>query len=229
MSSKPMHEPPTSEEMLAYLRGEMSAADEETFRERLMPYPELVRTLTAEFPCGAQPGDEDYLSDAEFEKHWAQLQQRAPRGSVVSFWPSAMAIAASLAALVLGLLYWRAVEHQREPRVLSVSAQPLMPDSGERGNKSEPAVVTPTGDTYSLAPVLMDQRPFDGYRVELFDAGATPQRSLWSTRAPQPHDDATLMITVPRAFIQPGLYRLAVYGISGGNEEHLHDYTVRVE
>src|ERR1051325_10204358 len=46
---KRMGDPPTAEEVLAYMSGELSAEEEERIRERLVCYPELVRTLTAPF------------------------------------------------------------------------------------------------------------------------------------------------------------------------------------
>src|SRR5229473_3644267 len=38
-------EPPASEEVFAYMRGELSPEDEARLRERLVNYPDLVRTL----------------------------------------------------------------------------------------------------------------------------------------------------------------------------------------
>jgi len=228
MITKSMPEPPTPDEMLAYVRGELSADDEARFRERLLPYPELVRTLTAPFPTeGAEPGDEDYLSDEDFARHWAAMQKRMPRPAVVYLWPSVAAIAASL-ALVLGVLYWQKQVQTERPHVLTVDSQPLFPDGSERGGGSAPATVMPEDGWYSLVPVLMDERPFDSYRVELFDAGVDPQRSLWTMSGLRRRQDATLIVAVPRSFLSPGLYRLAIYGSKGKGEEHVNSYTIRV-
>src|SRR5688572_17069965 len=69
--------PPTSEEMLAYTRGELSAEEEERMRERLVCYPELVRTLTEAFPDeDPRPGDAGYVSDEEMTRRWAEIQSR---------------------------------------------------------------------------------------------------------------------------------------------------------
>lgn len=222
------HEPPTSDEMLAYMNGQLSAEEEEHFRDRLIPFPELVRTLAAPFPAeGAERGDVDYLSDAEFTRHWAAMQKRMPRGNVVQFWPSVAAIAATL-ALVFGALYWQAYNKQGQPRVLTVDGQTLFPDGNQRGSASDAATVTPHGDWYALVPVLMDERLFDNYRVELFDAGVDPQRSLWSMSGLRRSENATLIVAIPRSFLSPGVYRLAIYGSKGALEEHVNDYTFRV-
>ena len=229
MITKPMPEPPTSDEMLAYLRGELSADEAERFRDRLIPYPELVRTLAAPFPAdGAEPGDDDYLSDEEFARHWAAMQKRAPRGAVVKFWPSVAAIAATV-ALCFGGLYRQALIQMEQPRAITVDGQPLIPDGNERGGGDAAATVKAKGDWYSLVPVLMDERPFERYRVELFDAGVRPPRSLWSMSDLQRSEHATLVVIVPRSFLAPGVYRLAVYGINGAREERINTYTIRVE
>src|SRR5262245_53707110 len=127
MMSPPTHEPPTSEEMLAYVRGELSEAEEERFRDRLIGYPELVRTLTAPFPAdGAKPGDDDYLSDQEYARHWTAMQQRMSHNNVVPIrhaaarvWQSVAAIAAAL-NVVFGALYWQAHVELGQPRVITV-------------------------------------------------------------------------------------------------------------
>src|SRR3954447_15685824 len=74
-------EPPTAEEVLAYTRGELTPEEEARIRERLIAYPDLVRTLTTPFPEPAEPGHPDYLSDHEFARHWKALQKRRQRSN----------------------------------------------------------------------------------------------------------------------------------------------------
>jgi len=131
-------------------------------------------------------------------------------------------------ALVFGALYWRAHTEQGQPRVLTVDGQTLFPDGNQRGSGSDAATVTPHGDWYALVPVLMDERPFDHYRIELFDGSVNPQRSLWSMSGLRRSENATLIIAVPRSFLSPGTYRLAIYGSKATREEHVNDYTIRV-
>ena len=101
-------EPPTAEEVLAYTRGELGPDEEAQIRERLMAYPELVRTLTTPFPEGAEPDHPDYLSDHEFARHWKALQKRRQRpDGGLQFWRAFGAIAAVL-AVVFGALLWLA-------------------------------------------------------------------------------------------------------------------------
>src|SRR4051812_49924113 len=148
-------EPPTAEEMLAYTRGELPAEEAARVRERLIAHPELVRTLTAQFPEGAEPGHPDYLSDDEFAGRWAALQKRRRRsegGRVLQFWRAFSAIAATL-VLVLGAMLWRAQTELKNPHLLV--QQVLLPD-GQRGGGDVATAVTAQGEFLLLAPYVRD-------------------------------------------------------------------------
>src|SRR5947209_7676384 len=111
-------EPPTAEEVLAYTRGELPADDEARIRERLIAYPDLVRTLTMPFPEGAEPGDPDYLSDHEFARHWKALQKRRQRSNRgLQFWRSFGVIAATV-AVALGAMLWHAQTELKKPQAV---------------------------------------------------------------------------------------------------------------
>jgi hypothetical protein len=73
-----MGEPPTVEEVEAYLRGDLAAADANRVRQLLVYYPELADALEAPFPHPYQgrPGDADFLSEEEAAQDWAALQAR---------------------------------------------------------------------------------------------------------------------------------------------------------
>jgi len=221
-------EPPTAEEALAYTRGELSAEEEARIQERLVCYPELVRTLTAEFPAeGAEPGDPDYVTDAEFTMHWEAMKKRmspAPReGRVLQFWRWTAAVAATI-AIVLGGSLWQATIRMAQPRVVW-DQQVLYPD-GRRGGGQDAVLLTGQGESVLLAVPLIGQRDYTRYRLEIVDAGSA--RAVWSSGPLAPRDDETFVILVPRRFFEPGLYQVAVYGITGAAEERLATYSVRV-
>src|SRR5688500_16910631 len=69
-------EPPTTEEMLAYSHGELSAENVERVKAWLVCNPDMARALMEPFPSDdAKPGDADFLSEEELSKRWASLQQ----------------------------------------------------------------------------------------------------------------------------------------------------------
>jgi hypothetical protein len=219
-------EPPTAEEVLAYSRGELPPNEEARVREALLPYPELVRAMIEPFPAeGAAPGDFDYLSDREFATHWASMQRRmqrpAARGArVVQLWRYSTAIAAGI-ALVFGVMLWRTTARLSDPRVVG-EFQTLLPD-GRRG-PSEMPVLAPHGDAVLLVVPLVREQHFENYRVALLDADT--HAVLWRSAELRPSDDEAFSIVVPRRFLKPGVYQVAVYGIDAVNP--LSTYSLRV-
>jgi hypothetical protein len=218
-------EPPAAEEVLAYMRGELSAEEAARVRERLVCYPDLVRTLTGSFPVeGAQPGDEDYLSDREFASHWAALERRMKRGRVVQFWPVFGAIAATL-AIVFGGLFWQTRKELMTPRVMD--AVLLMRD-GQRGPGGEAATtLTGRGEFVPLIVSTSDQTSFEQFRLEIVDA-TKPQQALWSSPVLARSRDDLLAIVVPRKYLKPGKVQVILYGVSGARDEPVASYTLRV-
>lgn len=219
-------EPPIAEEALAYSRGELSPDAEARVRERLIVYPELVRTLTAPFPEAAEPDHPDYLSDHEFARHWKSLQKRRQqpvRG--LQFWRAFGAIAATV-AVVFGGLLWRAQRELKKPQ--AVWEQQELYSEGRRGIDGEPAKLTTDGESYLLVPMLGAQVTADKLRAEIVDV-TNPSRTVWSL-APVRRTTAagSFVILVPRDSVKPGTYRLVVYGITGERQEPLSSFTFRV-
>ena len=219
-------EPPTSEEMMKYTRGELSPEDAATVRERLVAYPDLVRTLTAPFPQeGAEPGDSDYLSDQEFAAHWASLQQRMHRSRVSQFWPVISAIAAALAITFGTLLVQTKAELRRErlqPRIVW-DEQPLLPD-GQRGGGEQPATLTAYGESFLLL-VPVSSSTFDDYRIEIINH-ATHQ-SLWTSPTIPLANKSAIAVDVPRDFLKSGTYEVVLIGVSGERQERVATHTLR--
>jgi len=215
-------EPPTAHEMLEYLRGDLSAEEEASFRTRVIDYPELLRTLVADFPEPAQPDDPDYLSDEEFARRWTVVRKRDWSHTVVPFWRTVAAVAAAV-AVIFATMYWKTRGEQPMPQVFSADAQPLYPDSSARGiDGGSAAAITPAGDAYVLAPVVADERVFGSYQLDLYEAHTA--RRLWSKSGIRRSADAPLILIIPREFVRPGLYRISLSGVAGAREEHLADY-----
>src|SRR5258706_7939148 len=64
-------EPPTAEEVLAYVQGELSGDEEARVHERLLAHPDMLRAAIAPFPSDdARPGHADYLPDDQVAKQW---------------------------------------------------------------------------------------------------------------------------------------------------------------
>jgi hypothetical protein len=217
-------EPPTAEEMLAYTRGELPPEEAARIRERLIAYPELVRTLTAQFPEGAQPGHPDYLSDDEFAGRWAALQKRRQHpegGRVLQFWRAFGAIAATL-ALVFGAMLWRAQTELKNPHLLV--QQVLMPD-GQRGGGDAATAVTAQGEFFLLVP-FVGESAAESFRADI--VAVNSGKAIWTSNAVRRNPDDSVMIVVPRRFFRSGRYQVRLYEINGARQEPLSTYTIRV-
>lgn len=229
-------DPPTADEMLAYTRGELPAEEAAWVRERLLCHPDLMRTLTEPFPAeGAKRGDPDYLTDAEYEFHWAALRAKAEKPAtaapasmsvparVLHFWRFAAAIAAAV-AVVLGASLWQANLRLAAPRIVS-EQQVLFPD-GRRGGGQEAATLSTHGDSVLLVIPLIGQSEYQRYRIELVNAAS--RKSAWKSEPLTLRDDATFTLLVSRRFLDPGTYEVVVSGITGATEEKVAIYSLRV-
>jgi hypothetical protein len=209
-------DPPTADEVLAYSRGELDAAEETRVRQLLVAYPEMALALAVPFP-----EDDEPMSTAEVDRHWSEFRRRMPveQAKVLQFWRASAALAAAI-ALMLGVLLWRAQAKLEQPRALQQAV--LEPDGPTRGGSDGETTVKPTGESILLiipvgAPVSRD------YRVDLVGA----QRKLWRSK-PLRDESGTFSIVVPSKLLEPGSYQVVLYGIDGGAEEKLATYSLRV-
>jgi hypothetical protein len=62
--------------------------------------------------------------------------------------------------------------------------------------------------------------------VEILDAGVTPPRSLWRSDPTPVSESGILSIAVSPAFLKPGDYQIAVYGIDGDRQQHVEMYAM---
>lgn len=219
--------PPTSDELTAYSRGELSPEDEERVREQLAAYPELVGALAEPFPTeGAEPGDPDYVSDEQFAADWAAMQKRRTDGAkprVIHFWRGLSALAATL-AILLGVGWWRTLPRVVEPQLVG-DGEVLLPDGG-RGPETA-TIVHMSGDSIVLVTPLMGSQRFADYRLAI--ERVPENRRIWRSGIVHPGEDDNFAILIHRRFAGRGTYRVLVHGIAGGEERQIATYTVRIE
>jgi hypothetical protein len=216
-------DPPTVEEMLAYANGELSKEYEERVRAALVSYPELLRALHADF-------DEDdggeQLPQEVLDRQWRGFSAApAESGRVVQFWRATAAIAAAL-ALTFGALLWRAQSQLDEPRLSTWQTLYLEPEGGRRGDPITPKTFAATADLFLLNIALLDERHFDGYRIDIV-AAANAEKPVWSRSAARPEDD-TFTLVIPRKALPPDSYEAVVYGVDGKATRQIARYAFRV-
>jgi hypothetical protein len=224
-------EPPSAEETLKYVQGELSEADTTRVRELLVAHPDMLRAATMPFPPDAVPGSDGFLSEYETARQWKSFRRSMGTASPdrsLNVWRAAAALAAAL-AITLGGLLWQSAENARrltrqltEPRVAGY--QLLLPD-GQRGPGGA-STLTPVGDSYLVATPILGAVPFDQYRLEIVDLASN--RSVWRRDGlPRPDSD-TFAILIPRQTFHPGMFQIVLYGVNGKLAEKVATYTVTV-
>ncbi|MFL6246476.1 MAG: hypothetical protein ACJ74H_10665 [Thermoanaerobaculia bacterium] len=221
-------EPPTTEELMAYSRGQLSAADRARVQSWLDANPEMARALNQPFPDDdAKPGDPDYLSEDELSRRWTALQNEIrPKGRLVRF-PALAALAASVAIVFAGL-YWQARSDVRalsRPVLLDVT-QVVDPENGRRGASGGPHLLNVTEDGAVCILQLSDPSRFQWYRIVIVNAQS--EEEVWKSEPSQPQEGG-LSVLIPRTFLRPGTYRIKVFGLNETRrEEAVDSYLVRV-
>ena len=218
--------PPTFDEVEALTRGELSDEGAERVREILSFYPEMLAVLTEPLPIGAT----GVLTKSELAADLAKIRAQTflseplpfPEKTRPTRW---LAIAAGIAiALTLGMIAIRSWT-TTEPRALMT--QVLYPEEPRRGPTSSTAVRLSKSADYMLQPVYSSERSYREYRLELLDLRVTPPAPVWERRDVARQPDGTYPIRLSTEALEPGLYRLVLYGVNV-RAERLAEYTLRV-
>jgi hypothetical protein len=225
--------PPTYEEIEALAAGRMAEPEADRIRELLSYYPELLRVFTVPFPGNDEEG---VLTGSEIAADLAKVRERAGRRPTsLPHAPRerplrrALAIAATvLVAVAIGGGYlWRLTSQRRA--VLTVLAYPEATRGGDvRGIAPVAPVPLWRGADYIVKPVFEPPRHYREYRLELLDLATAPPRRVWSRDHVEQQPDATYPIRLSTSELEPGLYRLVLYGVDG-TIERLAEYTLRLK
>ena len=227
-------EPPTFDEVLALMHGQLPEDDAERVRKLLVVYPELAQAVVAPVPEGvARPQDADFVSDAEMARRWSSLQGRIGKGGTVTvirrirMWQRAsLALAAALVLAVGGLLAQAALHAKvergfREPRVVG-EEQLLTPDR-HRGGGETATIAAADGEWYVLSVSLIDAQS-SAFRLQIVDTKTSAV--LWRSSTLRRRENDTFMVQVPRSLLKAGgKYQVVVYSVEGATEERLESYS----
>ena len=224
-------EPPTADELVAYLEGELGPAEHDRIAGKLARYPDAARALAAleAFPDVEPPPGHEPLSDEELEKDWLRLRERmgwaeteagaamepgegaARRGAAADrFWWSRAAAAAAL--LLVGavggwLVGWLVARDAGAPSA-SVAVVQLAPVGTALGRGLSPAGEELAGADRLVLFLASAQPPRPGdYRltIESADGGA-----VWQTATARPDPTGTFRVDLPGDFLAPGTFRILV-------------------
>lgn len=224
--------PPTFEDVETLSRGELSEPEAHRVRELLSYYPDLLRVFTEPLPASA----EGVLTDEELATDLAEIRSRL-RGGPISRHEAArtrpawrmLAIAAGVVIAVAlgGIGVWRKTTQQRP--LLTVF---IYPEASRGIDARGLPGVTPAGIStdadYVLNPVFESRRQYREYRLELLDLATAPPKRLWLRDGVARQPDDTYPVRLSTKDLEPGLYRLVLYGVDE-TVEQLAEYTLRLK
>jgi hypothetical protein len=224
--------PPTFEEVEALSSGRLPEEEAERLRELLSYYPDLLRVLTEPFPDSGDGVLSDDEIKADLDKIRERIRSTAPpplafpqKESPQRAFPLAAGIIIAIALAGVGV--WRMTSHPR-----GVVTQVLYPARdrgiGARGVPSATPAHLSKDIDYLLEPVYDSPRAYREYRLELLDLGTTPPRRVWLRENVTQQRDGTYPVRLSTDKLDPGLYRLVLYGVDGTVDD-LADYTIRLK
>lgn len=223
--------PPTAAEMLAWSRGELPADQARRIEERLAAFPELAAVYSDPFPADdAQPDDPHYLSPDQVGARWSAFKREVHRDEprVVRF-PQILNAVAAVLILVLGGLLWQSQMKVRKlENELSTPRTPreyFLPVDGYRG-RAPAGPPLERGDA-KLAFAFTNGPYYETYEARIVDMKRG--RTLWTKSGIQPNEAGEFEILLLDRFLQPGEYRIELYGTAGGKRSRLATYTFRTE
>ncbi len=226
---------PAPEELLAYLDGDLSCADEEHLRERLSLHPQATQLLLdLADPCR--------LGDAEHAPApgWDELRKTlhadgllappAPvvrrrswrRGGVHPAWRwAAAALFVLSAGLALRLVRLDAPVPASKPAT-DVVHHVLEPVEVGTSRDAEPGEELAAGEAawQTLVLLLGDAGDFPEHRLEIL---AEDSGTVWSG-AGRPTPTGTFDVLLPSSFLAAGGYEIRLVGIDGDRRETLATY-----
>lgn len=223
--------PPTFDEVEALSSGRLPEEEAERIRELLSYYPDMLRILTEPFPAA----DDGILTDQELRTDIAKILEHVrdnapplvfPQNQMSRRW---FAIAAGVViTIALGsIAVWRVASHPH-----AALTQVLYPERTRGFSARGPSSATPThlskNADYLLEPVFDSPRDYSEYRIELLDLATTPPRRVWLRNNVAQKRDSTYPIRLSTNNLDPGLYRLVLYGVDG-TVDYLADYTIRIK
>lgn len=218
---------PAPEELLAYRDGELPASEQQRVEGHLVACPHCLE-LFLDLGRLSDPGfvGEHGITAAKKAADWQAVQARLapPRRRPARFLASpgpAWALAAALLIAVVGLSLrtrqlQQSVEDLSRPQ-LNAPVVDLFSASPLRGGEGEAAVVelAPASRFFTLILSPKGSPDHAGYRLEILDSGG---KTVWSADGLKKDRHGSFTLILARGFLDPGEYRLRLYGLGGSGD-----------
>lgn len=233
-----MSDHPNPEHLAAYHAGELPLEEAERLQDHLAACRECAGLLL-DLDRLADPGfGAEAIPEGVKEDLWrrvaADIRKEEPAPVAVPIrrpvprWPQALA--AALLAAVIGLSLWvvslRQAVHDLSRPQLNAPVLDLYAGSVRSETKAPIPSVPPDVEVFTVVLNPAGQRRHDQYRVEITREGG---ETVWSGEGLEPNSFGSFSLTLSRQLLEPGEYRFRLFGRSGGAEQRIEDYALRVE
>jgi hypothetical protein len=238
-------EHPSTANLLAYQRGEISPPQAAAIREHLSLCEACAALVLDAAHFFGDEEEEKEATPADLEAAWQELratshptEQRLPspapaltplpprRRSLLRSPALAYALAAVFAGLSLGLLFFRGASPPPRPQA-NVELYDLTPNA-ERGEAAEVKSIrfqSPEGSALLiLNPSIQESSPRHGVRIRREDRVV-----VWRSEDLVPQAQGGFHVSLPAGALRPGRYSLELYGIAGSGETSLGTYQILIE
>jgi hypothetical protein len=234
-----MSDHPNPEHLAAYHAGELPLEDAERLQDHLVTCRECAGLLLdldrlADPEFGAEAIPEAVKVDlwqrvaADIRKEDSAPAPVVPLRRPAPRWPQALA--AALLAAVLGLSLWvvslRQTVHDLSQPQLNAPVLDLYAGAVRSETNTPVPSVPPDVEVFTVVLNPAGQRRYDQYRVEIAREGGGV---VWSGEGLEPNPFGSFSLTLSRQRLEPGEYRFRLFGRSGGAEQRIEDYGLRVE
>ena len=230
---------PAIEHLTEYRSGELNREASERIRDHLTRC-RHCRDLVLDFGAFADLAQENPRPmTAETDRQWRRLEQKlrsTPEPAAPMTRPPesrwARALAAALAAAVVGLSVWVGALRQnvRElsgPRLNPPVVDLIALENPLREQASHQRIVLPAvADQVVLILNLTSWREAPGYGLEI---STSPEGTvLWSQKGLVPGNAGNFTLTLPRDFLPAGRYRLSLYGVATSERQPLATFRLEL-
>lgn len=219
---------PSDDELVAYHTGTLTTEEKDRLRHHLVECRiclGLLRDLESFSDVARRASEEP--SDLGVASQWHGLQRRliSPTpGAARNRWRVPLAMAATFLLTAISFSVWF-TSQQDSPRP-NVAIAHLVDETSLRSGGSSPTVEIEAQAETALLLTPEAGLPHTSYWVQILDAnGATMRRVEGLEKHPR---DETFTLLLPPRSLEPGFYRIALYGRRDGVDERIAGYRIEV-
>lgn len=239
--------PPSLEELVAYVEGELTPSQEDRLRDRLALFPESSQAvLDLVEVLRVSGGDETTGPSGPHVPTWSELSARlaeeetaasrdaeAPaRTRIRPFWARSIVPWAAAAGLLMLIGFWFLPQRPAAPAdpQKNVRWYHLQSDAAgpTRADRWQEVKVSTEASHFGFILNLGDAGAFADYSVEISKLTESGAETVWQANGFRPGSLGTFDLLVPTGFLPVGRYQIRLRGLAAEGHQPLARYEVEL-